>query len=355
MPIINMAIADSDNKYLKRLVNNLIEIDKQLNISSFSEKSSFIRYLSERNNHLHILLFSEDMLSDEIDKHHADLKMMLTDGIGGTNRQYKALNKYRRADELLNEILVEYSEATGSVENLKISENGSRVIGVYSPVGGSGKTTLSLATAAMLASAGRKVLYLNFEGVSSVDRVFNGTSNHTMSEVFLAAKTSKSNVGLKVIQCCETHYDTGIDFVRAPECAAEYSEMTAGELKKIAEQTKEIGQYDDIIIDMNSGYNDDIFELLEVCTRILVPFKNTYTALNKMECFADEIQKMQKLDAIEKKLILIENCSPSISNDGFGALSVKMSIGEDAVLRNVNNIFYSNSREISSKLGSILL
>ncbi len=355
MASINIIIADSDSRYLRRLVNNLMEINKQINISSFSEKGSFIKYLTEKNNHFHILLFSEDMYSEEIDRHRIDLKMVLADGNVSFDGKYKALNKYRRAEELLNEVLVEYSDKTGSVENLSATENGTRVIGVYSPVGGSGKTTLALMTAMALSSAGRKVLYLNFEGVSSVGEIFKGISTHSMSEVFLAAKTKKANVGLKVIQCRETHYDTGIDFINAPECAAEYSEMTSKELKRIAEETKAIGQYDDIVVDMNSGYNDDIFEVLNVCQVILTPFRDNKASFNKMECFADELEKIQKLETIGKKLILIENCSPSISRESFGGLSVQVCIQENAVLRNIDNIFYGDSKDAASKIMSILL
>lgn len=355
MPKINMLIADSDVKYMKRLVSYLSENNKQLNISSFSDKQSLTRHLKEDGARIHILLFSEDMYSEEFEKKRIDLKLLLSDSSLELREDCKSINKYQRADDMLNEILIAFSEATGTTEALGTTESGSsRAVAVYSPAGGSGKTTIAIAAAKALAAAGRRVLYLNFEGVSSVKTVFRGSGYHSMSEVFLAAKTKNTNVGLKVAQCGEKDSETGIEFINAPECAAEYSEMTSAELSRIVRETKQIEQYDDIIVDMNSGYNDDIFKVLEVCDVILAPYTNTQTSLNKMEDFAEEIEKLEKLETIGRKIILVENRSGKISRECFGGLYIRASVPETAVLTNVNNILYSDVTAALRQIMTIL-
>ena len=355
MQRINVIIADSDQAYMKRLVSYLSENNKQLNISYFSDKQSFEKYFNEASVHFHILLFSEDMYSENIEKKRIELKMMLSDSSMPING-YKTINKYQRADDVLSEILMAFSEETGTTSALGSIETGStRAIAVYSPIGGSGKTTIAIVLAKALAAAGRRVLYLNFEGVSSVRSVFSGVGTHSMSEVYLAAKTKNANVGLKVLQCKEVHYDTGIEFINAPECSAEYCEMTPAELRRIVKETKDIEQYEDIIVDMNSGYNDDIFEVLDVCDVVLLPYRNNKVSYNKMEDFADELEKLERLDTIGRKIVPVENCSNRISRENFGGMYVRACVPEVAALANIDNILYSDSNadigQIISALG----
>lgn len=356
MPKLNVVIADSDAIYTKRLVNYLTENNKQLNISSFTERASLIRYFRDESIHIHIILFSEDMYTEEIEKKHADLKMLLSDGSFAVNSGYKSINKYQRAEDFVNDILISYSEATGTNDMLVTEgKDLTRAIAFFSPVGGSGKTTLAITAAKALSSKNRKILYLNFEGVSSVKSVFSGTGMHTMSEVYLAAKTKKASVGLKIVQCRETHYETGIDFINPPECAAEYTEMTPKELKRIIKESKAIGQYDDIIVDMSSGYNDDVFEVLETCNMIILPYLNHRASLNKMEVFADEINKLDKLESIAKRAVLLENMSKNIHCEIFGEMNVRGCIPQNAVLSDIDNILYSDTSQTETRLTAVLL
>ena len=175
-----------------------------------------------------------------------------------------------------------------------------------------------------------------------------------MTEVLIAAKTKSSNVGLKVIQCAEMHEATGVEFINAPECSAEYSEMTADELKRIVTETKAAEQYNDIIIDMNSGYNDSIFKVLEVCDLIIMPYRNNKVSYNKMEDFADELLKLKKLAIIGNRIIPIENCSNSVNRENFGEIYVKSSVPEIAALANIDNILYSDCSLAANRILSVL-
>ena len=355
MPKLNVVIADSDAIHMNRLVNYLTENNKQLSISSFSERQSLIRYLREEKGHIHILLFSENMLSEEVERKRIDLKMILSDGSFLGNNSYKTINKYQRADNFFNDLLISYSEETGTTEALSSEDKDATcAIGFFSPVGGSGKTTLAILTAKALSAAGKKTLYLNFESVSSVKSVFSGSERHNMSEVYLAAKTKKTNVGLKVVQCRETNFETNIDFINPPECAAEYTEMTPKELGRIVKETKSIGQYDYIIVDMSSDYNENMYEVYDTCNIIVIPYLNHRASLNKMEVFADGIDKLGRHGSSGKKTVVLENMSRNVHYKGFGVLSVKESIPQTAVLSDIDNILYSETSEIESRILSVL-
>ena len=340
---LNIVIADNDDLHMRRLVNYLTDENKQLKICSFTEKESFIKYLEESSQRINILLFSEDMYSEEVRNKKADLKMKLTDGGVAVDSEYKSISKYQKADDFIHEVLVAFSEETGSTDafNTADSDN-AKIISVYSPVGGCGKTVIALAVSKILSMMGRQVLYLNFEGVSSVGNVLHGMGMHNMSEVLLAAKDKHSKLGVKIIQCEEVHPETGIHFINMQECAAEFSEMTPAELKKIAVEAKEIGQYDYIVIDMNSAYCDDVFSVLDVSYKILVPYLLTKSSVYKMNVYADELEKLERLEIIEDRMVLIENMSSVNSYHEFGRLQVQANIPAVAELADIDELLYNN-------------
>lgn len=356
MARLNVVIADDDKQYLNRLVGYITEKNNNFNISCFTEKGSLLKYISEQLNKIHILILSEKMYSEEIKKTRIDLTLVFDDGMGGGLPGIKSINKYQSATEFINTILMEYSEATGDMDTIKndmVDSTG--VIGVYSPVGGCGKTTLAVLLSKGLAAYGKKVLYLNYEGVSSAAQIFKGTGRHNMSEVFLAAKTKKANVALKVMQCKETDSESGIDFIAPPECATEYGEMLPSELRRIVAEVKAAEQFDFVVVDMNSGYNNDVLEVMEECDKLLVPFNMTDTAVCKMNIFADEIRMNERFDSIVGKMIGIENRSSRITAEGFGEIVTGECVPDSAVLRSISDLLYSSNDGIADKLVRLVL
>lgn len=351
MAKLNLVIADEDSNYLNRLVNYITENDKQFEISSFSDKYSLFRHLSEPTNKIHILLFSENMASKELENCHVDVKLLLSDGEYTQNDKYKAINKYCRADVLIETLLVEYAEQSGHMDVLMSgNEEETLVIGVYSPVGGSGKTVLSLAMAKAFAAMEKEVLYLNFEGISSVGEILRNDSKWNMSDVYLETQNRKSNVGLKVVHCKESHYESGIYFINPPERATEYTEVKPSELARIINETKKVGKFDIIIVDLSSGYYNDTLKMLETCTTVIVPFLNNDNSLQKMRVFAKEIEGHDTLYTLSNKMIAVENCSSSKSIDAFGNIDVRACIPVTNTMRSVQDVLGSNDRNSIKQL-----
>ena len=63
-----------------------------------------------------------------------------------------------------------------------------RVIAVYSPIGGSGKSTIAAGLSVQCARRGMKVLYLNFERASCTSAFFNPGQGVNLSRVMLSIK-----------------------------------------------------------------------------------------------------------------------------------------------------------------------
>ena len=80
---------------------------------------------------------------------------------------YKAINKYQNADNFVSSILAAFSENGQGFALPGSDSKVSKVISVYSPVGGIGKTSICVALATNMSASGHKVFYLNMESTPS--------------------------------------------------------------------------------------------------------------------------------------------------------------------------------------------
>src|SRR5690606_12679878 len=76
--------------------------------------------------------------------------------------------KYQSVNSLLSDVLQHYERHSGiRAKRLAVEDKSTRFIGVYSASGGTGKTTIAVGLAELLAAAGKRVFYLNMESMPS--------------------------------------------------------------------------------------------------------------------------------------------------------------------------------------------
>ena len=99
-------------------------------------------------------------------------------GVRGLERVQR-IPKYQRVSQIVSQILEGYAE----VSTAGTGELQARVTAVWSPTGGSGKTTVSLAYAAQQVTNRKKTTYLSLEPFSSQPIYFAGDGK-SISSVF---------------------------------------------------------------------------------------------------------------------------------------------------------------------------
>ena len=203
MAKISIVIADSDDLYLNHLSNYLISYaDISFTVYSFTSKESLIKFISDKTNKVDIIAFTEDLLDEAIRTAPAPAKILLTDGSYSDIDEFVCVNKYQKAEKFIKDVSMVYAETTGRVEAVSKGDKATNVIGVYSPAGGSGKTTLALAVALVLANQGKRAFYFNAEKINSTAKILNKSQNGSMSDIYLALKDCESwqtNILMKVL------------------------------------------------------------------------------------------------------------------------------------------------------------
>lgn len=159
-------------------------------------------------------------------------------------------------------------------------KSNTRAVAFYSPAGGSGKTTLSLAMASACGAAGLRTFYLNLEEIDSV----KGTlvpSVGTLSDVFLALKTKGMNVGVKLAACAVQERTGGFYYLSGVESISEYEEITGDEMRRLVETICSLSEYDVVIIDVTSSFSEKTLAVLNEADIVFVPVLSEENSIAK--------------------------------------------------------------------------
>lgn len=351
MAKINIAIADSDELYLQQLTNYLIKNAGNFEVCSFTAKEALATYLADKGNKVDIIAFSEDLADECIAEANIPAKIVLTDGSFSSLTEYDSVNKYQKTDKFMSDLLLVFAEKSGRVEAVSLGDKETEIVGVYSPVGGAGKTTLALGTSYTLATQGKKVFYLNAEKINSTVDVLNKAASGSLSDLYLTLKTKGANVGLRIMANKFTDTECGISYINPAESSLEINELTADEFERLIDEFEKLGEFDVVVIDFDSDFSKEKIALLNKCDRIIVPFTDEAFSVTKIKLFVKELGMYDELTDIKNKSVFVRNKAlgqndvvPSDNN----FIETKASISVSPIFSDIRNIFHSDNRVLST-------
>ncbi len=282
--LIKIAIADNDNEYTKRLMYGL-EKYNDLNISLYTEAKSLEKALQTKK--FDILLFSPHVFTGQISTPKNTAAILLADGaeaIPDACRNYAKIKKYQQISGIYQEMLDRYAEVCGNIG--PIGANRTKKILFYSPIGGSGKTTLSLSAAVRLAKGGHSVLYVNLEELAS-DACYLPQSGKGLSEL-LVRLDSDINFALKLQGLANTKMENFF-YLNHFESPNDIYEMKDDEFDKLISTIAGTNLYEYLIIDTGTSLNSKTMVLFECADKIVLVDKTDEAAKAKMQCFLSQL------------------------------------------------------------------
>lgn len=346
MEKIRIILADSDGLYLDKLTNYFIEKTSMFEVYSFTSKESLIRFTKDGENKIDIVLSTEAFIDDIKDNVNIPVKILLSNN-SYDDTEIANINKYQKAEKMIKDILILYAEKTGRMGAILSNKKSTNVIGVYSPVGGCGKTTISLALSRYLASIGKRVFYLNYEIINSTSEFLNCSPKGSFSEVLLSLKTKGANVALQIISNEYKDENLKISYINPSESALELNEITTQEKVALIRQLDTMGEFDSIIIDFDNDFTAEKQELLEACDLILMPFTTDSASLRKMRLLLREAKMRHELDSLFSKVHFAVNKVQNITKFNINDLNIGGLKSSDVIIplstvfSDVNNMFYA--------------
>lgn len=365
MSKIHLIIADADEAYVDCIVNYIANnYSHRFQVNSFTEQQYLSDYISSNEKDVDILLICNEWYTNPILKDKIGTIIILSEGMLTDEAiDYKVINKYQRGDKLVSSILNCFAEANPNKCYISDKEKKTKLIAVYSPIGGVGKTSITVASSIKSAEDGKSVFYLNLENIQSTSNFFDCENCKSISNVLYYIKEKKKNITMKIegVRCIDSQYN--IHYFSPPDSCIDLNEMSIDEVQYLLDKLKGSKDYDEIFIDMSSNLDEKNVAVLNTSDEIILVVEQGDMAMTKMNLFMAELDMFSKrncLDLSHKMRIVLNkykhNTNTQIDEIGlYGkSISVKIPAIYEPISLSENNCKKEIKTELKSAIAEIL-
>lgn len=331
---LSLVIADCDMDYLSKFEKFLmVNYPQRFDIFSFSSPDKLWDFLSSANKS-DILLINSKMYKKELRLKNIESIMLLSgDSTEPVAEGLETINKYQHAERLVTDILRLYANRSLKAD-LVSGRGNTRTVCIYSPAGGTGKTSIAAGCSILCARKGLKTFYLNLEDVPTTSLLFSGESMQSFSNVIFHLKGNANNLGLKLegAKCCDPK--TGVHFFAAPESILEMAELSDHDVVRLVSEFKASTIYDTVFIDMPCGLNQRnaaILSCADLIVMVLVPGDIAALKMNELKAGFDMMEHKYGIELAGKVVTVLNRSNKkagTIGNADLTAGGAVIEIGE---------------------------
>lgn len=291
-----MAVYDDDPKYAERLSDYVNRKEKGIfQAQAFTSKDRLEEFA--RKNDIDVLLTGNTADTEKIEEINSVHTIRLMEERNLIKEEQGAgIYKYQSGDDIIRDVMAAYCEMPGS-ENSFVGIFGKkkRIIGVYSPIGRCGKTSLSLAIGQLLAKE-EKVLFLTLDMFTGFSSMLDERWKRDMSDLIYYYKQKR----FSALRLNSVVYFLG-DMAWIPPIGYpdDYNHITAVEMADFLIRILEVSDYTTIVLDIGN-YDRQILPVLNVCNVIYMPIKEDMFSQAKLKEFEDYIEECKDLELKDK-------------------------------------------------------
>ncbi len=291
------AVCDLDSSYACHLMDYLNEKKSTpFEVQAFTSVENLKEFAAQQP--IEILLISTRAMCNEIRELPISRVVILSEGeqFQKTDlEEYPFVYKYQSSDQLISEVM-EYYAATNPETCLFTTTAKTKLIGIYSPVGRSGKTSFALALGEILAET-KQVLYLNLEEYSGFEELFNLHYRADITDLIYYARQKEGNLIYKLNSVIQSFHS--LQYIPPALFSADLRDVSGEEWMTFLQEIMTYCEYDVIILDLGSQV-DELFQLLQKCERIYMPVLQDEIAKAKLAQY-DKLLTMLDLREMSEK------------------------------------------------------
>ena len=278
---IKLLIATGDSDYTEHLSRVLIEnfADTfEVNVCSSIDR---LRDLLAVDKFDAALL--EPFFTSAVDLGPVRLPLVLADDVstaGESENNLRKIRKYQRVSSLAGSILEYYAEVSLGMGGFSASRG--KITAVWSPAGGSGKTTVALLYSASRSSEGKQALYLNLEDFSSVSAFFpeNGKS---ISKAF---EKMESNLLLFLQGIRQQDGASGLMYFCSPENYDDINILKTKDLETLLNACAE--GIDELVVDLPASCGERVQTVFAAADTVFIVSDPSVISQAKLKQFTDQ-------------------------------------------------------------------
>lgn len=284
-------LADPDLSYIFPLQQKFIlEFYRKIELEVITDLTYFKEFFSTPQEAT-ALIVSEKFFSSNIRRHNIHSVFVLCDSdidsFQNESNVYRIF-KYSSVNEVYNTVV---GKTQGTLKSIEAEQRKPLVITVYSPIGGAGKTTVALGISACLSNRFKRVLYLKAENLQ--------TTHPHLADKSLVPDTEIDSVRLLNVDHAfqsirETIRNEGFSYLPAFRHALMSYGLHYSIFKNIAIGARESKEYDVIVIDSETSFEEDKISLFDISDTVLVITKNSHSSSETMRAFFSNIDTSKK-------------------------------------------------------------
>lgn len=189
-----LVILDREEDFLYGITTYFQDkLGKSFDIYAFHTKEALMNFAKEKRKKIDVYLGSGSL--EDSEKKEIQVEQVVCFRQGDEASEGDAIYKYQSAERIMKEFLricrfCTGLSGTGFMEDTKI-------IGVYSPVGRCGKTSLALVMGQVLARS-YKVIYVNLEEWPGFERIIGAYDGMDISDLIYFIKQERENLGMYI-------------------------------------------------------------------------------------------------------------------------------------------------------------
>lgn len=291
-----MAVYDEDPFYAERLSDYVNRKEKGIfKAQAFTSRERLEEFA--KDNEVDVLLTGVSADALEISALQSTQKIYLTEERNETDS--KEIYKYQSGDDIIREVMAVYCELPGVKAVLPgLASRKKRVIGVYSPVGRCGKTSLALSIGQVLAKE-EKVLFITLDGFSGFAHILDEQWKRDMSDLLYYYKQGRFH-GLRLNSI--VYYLGDMAWIPPLRYPDDYSQVTAEEMAGFLMQILKESVYETVVLDIGD-YDHQVLPILEACQVVYMPVKEdmiSQAKLKEFEAYADRFGSRELKDKFHK-------------------------------------------------------
>lgn len=236
-------------------------------IQAFTTVESLLAY--GKTSHIELLLISGKAMCREVREMDIGKIVILSEGVHPPELdQYPSVYKYQSSSEVIREVMACYGEEKAVTPvSFAVLKKTTEVYGIYSPLGRCLKTSFALTLGQVLARD-KAVLYLNLEEYSGFEELMGKGFNHNLSDLLYYVRQENQNLIHRLNSMVQTV--NNLDYVPPVQTPADIRGTVFKDWERLIREIMLHSSYEVLILDLGNGI-DEIFQILDMCTRIYMP------------------------------------------------------------------------------------
>jgi len=290
----NFVLCDGDANYVERFLSVVQErLEQEFSIYAYQDIEQLKELL--QNEEVEILLISERLYRQFGQQEIAGVKnlFLLCEKV---EQNPNEVRRYQAADGIIRCVLQSYAERIEPPPTVNVTERKLHFIGVYTPIGRCLQTTFAITLGQLLAKRHR-TLYLNFEGFSGLNRIYQSSLQYSMMDFVYFYDCAKEKFLYRLEHLVQTM--NGLDFISPFEHYQELSSICGEKWKEIFSYLGEHSDYEYVVLDLSEHLNG-LLDVLRFCEKVYTITREDGFALAKMEQYEQMLRILDYEDVLEK-------------------------------------------------------